>query len=130
MELTEGDKLRCQDDSPFGDVFALDRLAGTIDVKRGKKSGDDHPSAVFSLDVIGTRTLQDSVMRFAERMRASHYDDDSAGANMLHRRGPRLRDSIFTAGEGESTTDFAVWIVTALDRTTLAIQGPPGAGKT
>ena len=33
-------------------------------------------------------------------------------------------------GEGERVTDFAVRLATSLDRTTLAIQGPPGSGKT
>lgn len=130
VELTEGDKLRRQDDQPFGEVLALDRINLTIDVKRGKTSGKDHPSAVFSIDVIGTRALQDSVMRFAERLHAADYEELSAGADLLYRRPPRLRTGVLAAQEGESATDFAVRLITELDRTTLAIQGPPGAGKT
>ncbi|MBI2220392.1 MAG: DNA2/NAM7 family helicase, partial [Acidobacteria bacterium] len=130
VELTEGDKLRRQDDQPFGEVLALDRIAQTVDVKRGPKSGADHPSAVFSIDVIGTRALQDSVMRFAERLRAADYLQASAGTDLLYRRAPRLRTGDFSPQQGESTTDFAVRVVTELDRTTLAVQGPPGSGKT
>jgi len=129
MELAEGDKLRRQDDAPFGEVLALDRLARTLDVKRGK-GADDHPAAAFSLDVVGTRSLQDSVMRFAERMHGSDYAAPSAGGDLLYRRSPRLRVGVFAPEANESIADFAVRITPALDGTTLAIQGPPGAGKT
>ena len=129
VELAEGDKLRRQDDQPFGEVLALDRLGRTLDVKRGK-GADDHPAAAFSLDVVGTRSLQDSVMRFAERAHGSGYAATCAGSDLLHRRPPRLREGVFSPQENESIANFAVRIAPALDRTTLAIQGPPGAGKT
>lgn len=129
VELTEGDRLQRQDDQPFGEVVALDRVGLTVDVKRSKASGDDHPAAVFSIDVISTRSLQDSVMRFAERLHTAG-DEASAGTDLLYCRAPRLRNGVFSLEPGESATDFAVRIVTDLDRTTLAIQGPPGAGKT
>ncbi len=129
VELAEGDKLRRQDDAPFGEVLALDRLGRTLDVKRGK-GADDHPTAAFSLDVVGTRSLQDSVMRFAQRMHGSGYAAACAGGDLLHRRPPRLREGVFSPKENESIADFSVRITPALDGTTLAIQGPPGAGKT
>jgi uncharacterized protein len=100
-----------------------------LDVKRGKEA-DDHPAAAFSVDFVGTRSLQDSVMRFAERMLSSGFGDPSAGSDLLYRRSPRLRENAFAMRENESITDFAVRVTAALDRTTLAIQGPPGAGKT
>ena len=129
VELAEGDRFRCQDDQPFGEVLELDRVGCTICVKRGK-TASGHPSAVFSLDVIGTRPLQESVMRFAERMHASGYAEICAGADLLFRRPPRLRGDVFAQKGGESTDDFVIRITPQLDRTTLSIQGPPGAGKT
>jgi uncharacterized protein len=130
IELKEGDDLRRQDDKPFGEVLALDRVNRRIDIKRGKASGDDHPSAAFALDVVPTDKQQESVMRFARRLQAAGYTETSAGADLLYRRAPRVRGTIFERHQGESTTDFAVRITTKLDQTTLAIQGPPGAGKT
>ena len=65
VELTEGDTLKWLDGQAFGEVLKLDRTALTIEVKRGTKSGKDHPRSVFSNDVIGTERLQMSVMRFA-----------------------------------------------------------------
>jgi uncharacterized protein len=129
VELAEGDRLRRQNDEPFGEVLELDRVGRTITVKRGKGS-NGHPSAAFSLDVIGTRSLQDSVMRLAERLHASGYTEPCAGADLLFRCSPRLRGDVFTQMDGESTDDFVVRVAPQLDRTTLAIQGPPGADKT
>jgi len=137
LELGVGTRLKGQDDKPFGEVVALDRLARIIDVKRGRNgSGAPHPTAAFACDVFNLQTQQQSVMRFAERMRAADDLEISAGADLLLRRTPRLRDAtpfapmLFAPNPGESAPDFAVRVVTALDRTTLAIQGPPGTGKT
>ena len=111
-------------------MLKLDRTALTIEVKRGTKSGKDHPRSVFSNDVIGTERLQMSVMRFAATLHEAGYQQLSAGADLLYRRPPRLRHGDLRPRPHESTTDFAIRIVTELDRTMLAIQGPPGAGKT
>ena len=71
-----------------------------------------------------------SVMRFATNLHEAGYQQLSAGADLLYRRPPRLRNGDLRPRPNESTTDFAIRIVTELDRTMLAIQGPPGAGKT
>ncbi|WP_173050065.1 TM0106 family RecB-like putative nuclease [Nitrospira sp. KM1] len=130
VELTEGDTLKRLDGQAFGEVLKLDRTALTIDVKRGRNSGKDHPRSVFSNDVFGMERQQESVMRFAANLHAAGYQQLSAGADLLYRRPPRLRKGEFNPRLNESAADFAVRIVTELDRTTLAIQGPPGAGKT
>ena len=91
VELTPGDKLKRRDGESFGELLELDRSAYTINVKRGPKSGKDHPPSVFSNDVIGTERLQMSVMRFATTLHEAGYQQLSAGADLLYRRPPRLR---------------------------------------
>lgn len=130
VELTEGDMLKRLDGQAFGEVTALDRTALTMEVKRGASSGTDHPRAVFSNDVYGMERQQQSVMRFAANLHEAGYQQMSAGGDLLYRRPPRLRNGDFSPRPKESIADFAIRIVTELDRTTLAIQGPPGAGKT
>ena len=130
VELTEGDALKRLDGQAFGEVLKLDRTALTIDVKRGRNIRHGPSPAVFSNDVIGTERLQMSVMRFATNLHEAGYQQLSAGADLLYRRPPRLRHGDLRPRPHESTTDFAIRIVTELDRTMLAIQGPPGAGKT
>ena len=129
VELAEGDDLCQQNQKSFGEIVALDRLGGVVDVKRGKDAAS-HPTAAFALDVISTKTLQNSVMRFAEGMHEAKYGVPNAGADLLYRRSPRLRAEEFVARDGESAGDFAVRLTSLLDRTTLPIQGPPGSGKT
>jgi uncharacterized protein len=128
VELAAGDTLKCQDESAFGDVVGLDRAAYTLDVKR--TAAATHPSAAFSCDVFNSKSLQDAVMRFAEAVLSGAGNEPSAAADLLRHRPPRLREGTFRQRPHESAVQAAVRLVTVLDRTTLAIQGPPGAGKT
>ena len=127
IEIGRKGKLKLQDDSAFGEIVAHDRVARLLDVKKGPKAAETHPSAAFSCDVFTTDGLQKSVMRLADRVMAGA---DDCGAQLLFGRPPRLREGAFEKGTTESEQDFAVRMATAIDRTTLAIQGPPGAGKT
>ena len=128
----------------FGDVVAHDRQARTIDVKKGRTTADVHPPAIYQSDVVGTVVLQQSLLRVAE---AAGGDVAACGMDLLHRRVPRLRDPhghaatgpsvrparaavTLLALPGESLVDRARRLVLSLDRTTLAVQGPPGSGKT
>ena len=133
IEIGRKGKLKLQDDTTFGEVVAHDRVARLLDVRKGPKVAEVHPSAAFSCDVITTDGLQKSVMRLAERMISSPFHEgvpDECGLELLFARAPRLRTAAFELRTGETEQDFAIRVATALDRTTLAIQGPPGAGKT
>ncbi len=112
----------------FGSVEAHDRVARTLDIKRGPKvSGLPHPTAAFAFDLFGNDGQQESVIRLAGRVLAG---TNECGAELLYGRPPRLSGSAFAQGPGETEQQRAVRIVTTLDRTVLSIQGPPGSGKT
>ena len=134
IEVGRSDKLKTRDDeSTFGKVVAHDRLAQTLDVEKGPSRADDHPETVFAADVIGTVGVQRSVMRLAERViEAARLDGvpEECGVELLLGHAPRLRSGAFEMRPGETAQAFAVRIATDLHRTTLPIQGPPGAGKT
>lgn len=127
IEIGRKGKLRLQNDEPFGDVVAHDRQKRLLDVRKGRKAAETHPSAAFSCDVVTTDGLQKSVMRFAERVMSG---SDDCGAQLLFGAAPRLTTGVFAKNLGESDQAFALRMATVLDRTTLPIQGPPGAGKT
>ena len=55
---------------------------------------------------------------------------DPVARSLLLALPPRLRSGSFVSGPGESAVDFSVRIAGDLDETVLAIQGPPGSGKT
>jgi uncharacterized protein len=124
-------------DSPFswgaGEVTALDLAAGTIDLRR--PAGEPHPEAIVPLNWVQTKDHQASLIELAEWVVANGIDGDGpnrAARELLLGRPPRLGQ---VAGEpirrpGETDRDAAVRSALSLDRTTLAIQGPPGSGKT
>jgi uncharacterized protein len=128
VELRRGGRLQLQDGRGFGEVECLDREARTIDIRKGPSVVSVHPTAVFASDVVPGTVQQQSVMRLAERFLAGNPAD--CGVELLRRASPRLGLGHAGRLEHESEMDTAVRLATLLDRTTLAIQGPPGAGKT
>lgn len=123
-EIRASDTVALQSGEHYGTVEAHDRQAMTIDLK-SKSSA--LPAVVLSKSVVSQDLLQRSVMRLAERMLSG--GDDECGLDLLARRPPRLVESSLPAIH-DNSTDLAARLVTELRQTTLAIQGPPGAGKT
>lgn len=130
QELGSSGDLHTHDRKAFGKLVAHDRMARTIDVEKGPSRADIHPDVLIKSTVVSIEELQKSVVRLAERMLAATDVAAECGAQLLYRRPPRLTGHTFAMQPGETEQDFAIRIVTTLDRTTLAIQGPPGAGKT
>jgi uncharacterized protein len=62
----------------------------------------------------------------------AHIWPDHAAKDILMRRDPKLLDGTTGAfvRTGENTVDAAIRIALSLDKSYLAIQGPPGSGKT
>jgi predicted RecB family nuclease len=118
-----------------GKVVALDDANDTIDLKRGIRSDAPHPASLVPCDFIATDTMQQSLLRIATWVVEHGIDAEgpyrSARAILL-RALPRTVGG--TDGpvrrEGEEAVAAAVRTALALDRSTLAIQGPPGSGKT
>jgi predicted RecB family nuclease len=136
MEIREKDQLTLTDEAKFGVVARVDRETLTIDVKKGPAQAERHPAAAFAHRHVGTDVLEDAIYRFGESVAsAGGVSSDKARANpvaghLLLAETPRLRSHAFARGPAEDAVPFAVRVVKDLDATVLAIQGPPGAGKT
>jgi uncharacterized protein len=121
-------------DKPFGKVEAVDRVARTIDLKKAGAQAAVHPAALFAQSMVPTQVLEDSLMRLADDVIAHGMENASqyrVARELLRARSPRLRGGkVFVQPAAESAVEFAVRAVQQLDHTVLAIQGPPGAGKT
>lgn len=133
-DVRRGDKVCARGDS-FGQVVSVDLAARTVDIKKTKKTADSHPVSVF-VDRRGpsSDTLAEALFRLGTWVKTNTVDVPGAyraGRDILLRQPPRL---ITGAGAlvrlGESTVDAAKRIAVSLDHSVLAIQGPPGAGKT
>lgn len=132
MEIDTGDNVRVQDPSErgsFGVVMGVDRPARTIDMRKSRPNADRHPPAFFAFTHVPTDTIEDALERIAESV-ASGHDGFGAARALLAAEPPRLLGESLVRPPSESAGDLAVRVVGALNRTVLAVQGPPGSGKT
>jgi predicted RecB family nuclease len=124
-------------DSPFswqvGEGARVDAANRTVDLRR--VLSDPHPRAIVPLDWVRTKDHQATLFDFGEWV-VGHGMDGGAGYRAARdlllglppRVGQWLDEELYR--EGEPDLDAARRLALALDHTTLAIQGPPGSGKT
>ena len=136
LDLHRGDTLKMQDGKEVGELVAQDRSARTLDILVGPSRRHLRPTALFAHDHVNARVIEDALFALGELV------VDSGGVAalppgparaLLLREVPRLSTGPFDPpphDAGQDVTNHAVAVVTDLDRTALAIQGPPGSGKT
>jgi uncharacterized protein len=132
-EVRDGDALHLPDGTDFGSVETIERVARTVDVKKRGAQAGVHPSAVFAHSAVNTDVLAEALLRIADDVvqhGVSGGTQYRAARELLLARPPRLRAGAFEVETDETAVQFAVRIAADLDDTVLAIQGPPGAGKT
>jgi hypothetical protein len=132
-EVRDRDALHLPDGTDFGSVETIDRVARVVDVKKRGAQANVHPSGLFAHSVVNSDVLADALLRIADEVVQYGMASGTqyrAARELLLSRSPRLRMGGFQAQPGEPAVQFAVRVATDLDHTVLAIQGPPGAGKT
>lgn len=122
-------------DASPGTVVRIDEGNHTVDLKRVTTSEVPHPRALIPFDHYGTKEQRQALRRIAVSVLEHGIDGDGpyrAARDLLLRRPPRTGQApgVPLCREGEHATDAARRLIVALDRSTLAIQGPPGSGKT
>lgn len=132
VELRGGESLHIHGGDKFGKVesIALDRR--TVDIKKRKDTASIHPDAVFAHDVVPTDVMADALLRIGEYVAGNGMSGPGpyqAARDVLLRRPPQI-DAEPLHQPGETTVETAVRIAPKLAGGVLAIQGPPGAGKT
>ncbi len=132
-EIRKGGSLRLPQGKPFGDVDTIDREARIINVKKRALQAEVHPTAVFAHSVVPSDVLANVLLAFADHV-IEHGLDDQAdyrlARQLLLARPPRVSGAAFDPPLDGSEVAYAQQIAARLDNTVLAIQGPPGAGKT
>ena len=116
-----------------GRVVALDGAARTIDLARGPRTDGPHPTSLVPCDYVGTATLQDGLLRIGEWVVANAMEapgEYSAARDLLMRRPPVVRAGESLCRDEESVSEAARRIAAGLQGGWLAVQGPPGSGKT
>lgn len=123
------------EDDKLGEVEALDLRAGTVDIKKTKKTPGEHPTDVYAHDTVPQQPVQESLIALGQWV-ADHGIDAPgprrAARDLLLRRPPRLTTPRVgpLRSPDEDLVDAARRLVRDLDHGVLAVQGPPGTGKT
>jgi uncharacterized protein len=129
MEIDAGDEVWLLDKKRFGKAVAVDRIQLTIDVEKGPLRAELHPSAMFAFSHVSSEAMDGALSRIGESV-AAGGDAYGAARALLTGTSPRLGSGPFDKPPSENVLDFAVRAGGELVDTVLAIQGPPGSGKT
>src|SRR5438094_879880 len=121
---------------PARTVHDLDGIAGWIELSRSTHSEVPHPTSLIPASPIPTNDQRHALLRLGQHV----VDHGFSGAGQLRAvrdllclEPPRIEGVIEGAPlvqAGERARDVAVVLAPHLDDTYLAIQGPPGSGKT
>lgn len=133
-DIRAGDTV-CERGEKVGEVVEIDINARTIDIKKTRKTAETHPKSIYvDARAVNSDVLADALFRLGSWIASNGLDAQGryrAARDLLLRRSPRLVDGTDTLIlPGELTVDAAKRIGTLLDHSFLAIQGPPGSGKT
>ncbi|MGZ6268706.1 MAG: TM0106 family RecB-like putative nuclease, partial [Candidatus Limnocylindrales bacterium] len=116
-----------------GSVVAIDEAAGWLDLKRGPRTDGPHPTSLVPFDFVDAAPLRESLLRVGEWV-AEHGIEArgpyASACQLLLRRPPRIAGGQPLCRPGETPLQAAVRVVPGLEATCLAVQGPPGSGKT
>jgi len=119
----------------FGEVQAISPAEGIIDIKKTKKMADVYPSSIYMWSAPFLAVAQaESLLRIGKWVNENTIDAAGSGRavrDLLLRKPPTLAaDETLAPLPGEETKLMACRISSALKDSILAMQGPPGAGKT
>jgi len=123
-------------ESGAGEVAAIDPIAGWVELSRGVKSESPHPTSLIPASPIPTKEQRDALMRLGQRVADHGFGGPSpyqAARDLLSLEPPRIEGVIEGAPlvqAGERAKDIAMLLAPRLNNSYLAIQGPPGSGKT
>jgi predicted RecB family nuclease len=135
-EFDEGDDAfvpGSEKPSAFATVEGIDLEKRTIDLRKGVARVDLHPTMLFKHERVSNPEAVSAILRLGEFVRDHGIDAPGiyrAARDLLLCRNPRLATGEPVRRPHEDTLASARRVALALDGGVLAIQGPPGAGKT
>jgi uncharacterized protein len=133
LELRKGKKLQVNRKA-FGEVVEIDKISRTIDIKKARKMFDTHPSTLhLGEQVFPIDSQEKSLIRLGQWIRDHGINTPgphrAARDLLLGKPRPLLTGKSLPLAE-KDPIKAAQQILPNLDHSFLAIQGPPGSGKT
>jgi predicted RecB family nuclease len=119
-----------------GTVIDIDGITGWIELSRSIHVAVPHPTSLIPASPIPTNDQRDALLRLGQHVVDHGFSGAGqfrAARDLLCLEPPRVAGVIEGAPlvqAGERARDIAVLLAPRLDGTYLAIQGPPGSGKT
>ena len=115
-----------------GTVFSLDDEHGVIQIKRGSTQPAPTPRSLIPHEFVAPRPKPESLQRLARYILDRGIEgtgEHRAARDLLMRRPPRFTVEEPLQNGREGADEAARRLVAAIDESYLAIQGPPGSGK-
>jgi predicted RecB family nuclease len=137
--INVGDAVECPvTDQVLGTVIDIDRDAHVVAVKRTNTLERPPRAMAKRNNDPDVKVLQSALAEVAEALAPDFGTEEAqraavsipAARDLLLRNAPRLERGVVLQMAGESAGDAMKRIGPHLCRTLLAVQGPPGAGKT
>ena len=122
--------------SSAGTVVGLDSVAGWIELARGVRINIPHPTSLIPASPIPTRDQREAILSLGNYVAGHGFEgagDFRVARDVLCLRPPRFRginEGASLVQAGERAKDIALLLAPRLEDSYLAIQGPPGSGKT
>lgn len=132
ISMDEGEDVIQVRGEKVGSIKAISLENLTIDIKKTSSAKDIHPAAIHVSERVDPGALATALMDFAESVDEyglGHVWPFHAAKDLLMRRPPALLKPVSLKPAADQLKQ-ALEIAQALDRSVLAIQGPPGSGKT
>lgn len=98
-------------------------------VKRGPRSNQPHPRALIVGRPISSETLSSSLLALGQAVARDQAGFEAARA-LLFRRAPEPAGARALARPGEAPRQTLARLAAAIEGRVIAVQGPPGSGKT
>ena len=133
-KIEVGDKPHDQDGNTVGEVVAVDDRAGLIQLRVGSSRAAPAPTSLIPHEHVPPGPKPPSLWSLAAWVIELGIDAPGpyrVARDLLLRRPPRFgqAEGAPLAHDGEDAQDAARRLVQTLDESYLAVQGPPGSGK-
>ena len=133
-KIEVGDRPRDHEGNSIGEVVAVDDEECVIELKVGPSGGTPAPTSLIPFDHVPAGPKPPSLRKLAAWVNENGIDapgPNQAARDLLMRQMPRVGqgDGAPLTTEGDNAQEAARRLVQSLDESYLAVQGPPGSGK-